>query len=381
MSVPVVFEYLKAMNDRKASDLYITVGFPATLRIENELYHIDDRIMTPDNVAEVLSSILTSRQKREYESTMELNTSLDMGQFGRFRINVLRQRQSPALVIRRIISVIPSFTELRLPKILENLAMEQRGFILLTGMTGSGKTTTLATMINYRNMTAPGHIVTIEDPIEFFHEHKRCVVTQREVGVDTESYAVALKNALRQRPDVILVGEIRDREVMEQALLSAETGHLCLATIHTNNAYQAIERVVNLFPEDYANQVRLNLSINLKAIVSQRLVPSVDGSSVPAMEIMLNQGLVRELILKGEIAKIKDVMEQNVSTGMCTFDQSLLSLYKSGLITEETALMHCDRASDLKIKIQQHKMNAKKNTDRGGDAMQNLDTSIIKLRD
>ncbi len=381
MNVPIIFDFLKAMNDRKASDLYITVGFPATLRIENELYHLGNQPMSGDNVTEILNTILTSRQKREYETSMELNTSLDMGQFGRFRINVLRQRQSPALVIRRIISVIPSFQDLKLPKILEDLSMEKRGLILLTGMTGSGKTTTLAAMINHRNMSAPGHIVTIEDPIEFFHEHKRCVVTQREVGVDTESYAVALKNALRQRPDVILVGEIRDREVMEQALTSAETGHLCLATIHTNNSYQAIERVVNLFPEDYGNQVRLNLSINLKAIVSQRLVPSIDGGSVPAMEIMLNQGLVRELILKGEISKIKDVMEQNATLGMCSFDQSLLKLYSNGLIAEETVIAQSDRASDIKIKLQQIKLKSKKVTGGKEDVMHAMDTSVISLKD
>jgi twitching motility protein PilU len=381
LNVPIIFDFLKAMNDRKASDLYITVGFPATLRIENELYHLGNQPMSGDNVTEILNTILTSRQKREYETSMELNTSLDMGQFGRFRINVLRQRQSPALVIRRIISVIPSFQDLKLPKILEDLSMEKRGLILLTGMTGSGKTTTLAAMINHRNMSAPGHIVTIEDPIEFFHEHKRCVVTQREVGVDTESYAVALKNALRQRPDVILVGEIRDREVMEQALTSAETGHLCLATIHTNNSYQAIERVVNLFPEDYGNQVRLNLSINLKAIVSQRLVPSIDGGSVPAMEIMLNQGLVRELILKGEISKIKDVMEQNATLGMCSFDQSLLKLYSNGLIAEETVIAQSDRASDIKIKLQQIKLKSKKVTGGKEDVMHAMDTSVISLKD
>ncbi|MCC7304806.1 MAG: PilT/PilU family type 4a pilus ATPase, partial [Alphaproteobacteria bacterium] len=348
------------MTEHSASDLYLTVGFPATLRTENNLMAISHHKLVPEDINDILNAILTSRQKREYESSLELNTSLDMGQHGRFRVNVLRQRQSPAVVIRRIISKIPSFADLRLPGILEKLAMEKRGLVLITGMTGSGKSTTLASMVDFRNTSQEGHIITIEDPIEFFHEHKKSVITQREVGVDTESYAIALKNALRQRPDVILVGEIRDREVMEQALTSAETGHLCLATIHTNNAYQAIERIVNFFPEDYSQQVRLNLSANLKAIVSQRLIPSLQGGLVPALEVMLNQGLVRELILKGEIAKIREVMEQNNSLGMFSFDQSLCQLYAEGLISEDTAVSHSDRSSDMKIKLQQVKLSDKK---------------------
>ena len=320
-----------------------------------------------------------SLKMRQFENEMELNTSMDMGDKGRFRVNVLKQRQVPALVIRRIISKIPSFEDLKLPSILSKLAMEKRGLVLITGITGSGKSTTLASMVDYRNKNAAGHIITIEDPIEYFHEHNQAVVTQREVGVDTESYAIAMKNALRQRPDVILVGEIRDREVMEQALTITETGHLCLATIHTNNAYQAIERVVNLFPEELSGQIRLNLAMNLKAIISQRLIPGKTEELVPAVEIMLNQGLVRELILKGEITKIKDVMEQNNSLGMCTFDQSLLALYKEGLITEETAMTNSDRPSDLKIRIQQTKL-APENAEMG-EGLVSVDTSRIKFGD
>lgn len=378
MSVPAIFNYLIAMNEKGGTDLYLTVGCAPTLRIEHELAHLGDVPLNQDDINEILNTILTSRQKREFDANMELNASLDMGQHGRFRINALRQRQSPAIVIRRIVSKIPSFHDLRLPALLEQLAMEKRGLILLTGMTGSGKSTSLAAMVDYRNEHDVGHIITIEDPIEFFHEHKKCVVTQREVGVDTESFATALKNALRQRPDVILVGEIRDRDVMEQALTSAETGHLCLATIHTSNSYQAIERIVNLFPEDYSSQIRLNLSMNLKAIISQRLLPCVEGGLVPAVEIMLNQGLVRELILKGEIAKVKDVMEQNVNLGMCTFDQSLMNLYQEGLISEQTAIANSDRPSDIKIRIQQAKMKGEK---KGVSALQNLDTSIMSLKD
>ncbi|MCE7886330.1 MAG: PilT/PilU family type 4a pilus ATPase [Alphaproteobacteria bacterium PRO2] len=367
------------MNDHKASDLYLTVNHPPTLRTEKGFITLDKKPMTHDDINNILNTVLTARQKRDYESQMELNTSLDMGRYGRFRLNALRQRQFPALVIRRIISKIPTFADLRLPKILEKLSMDKRGLVLLTGMTGSGKSTTLAAMVDYRNMQEEGHIITIEDPIEYYHEHKKSVVTQREVGVDTESYAIALKNALRQRPDVILVGEIRDREVMEQALTSAETGHLCLATIHTANSYQAIERIVNFFPEDYASQIRLNLSVNLKAIVSQRLVPSIEGGMVPAIEVMLNQGHVRELILKGEINKIKDVMEQNSTLGMCSFDQSFLQLYQQGLITEEVAMLNSDKQADLKVKLQQIKLSGKKGS--GREALKTFDTSVISLKD
>ena len=379
MSAPVIFNYLNAMNDHKASDLYLTVNHTPTLRTENGFVPLDKKPLTHDDINDILNTVLTARQKRDYETQMELNTSLDMGRYGRFRLNALRQRQFPALVIRRIISKIPSFADLRLPKILETLSMEKRGLVLLTGMTGSGKSTTLAAMIDYRNLREEGHIITIEDPIEYYHEHKKSVVTQREVGVDTESYAVALKNALRQRPDVILVGEIRDREVMEQALTAAETGHLCLATIHTTNSYQAIERIVNFFPEDYASQIRLNLSVNLKAIISQRLLPAAAGGMVPAIEVMLNQGLVRDLILKGEITKIKDVMEQNVTIGMCSFDQSFLNLYQQGLITEDIALANSDKQADMKVKLQQIKHYMKKTG--GRDALRSFDTSVISLND
>ncbi len=381
MNAPVILNYLTSMSEHGASDIYLTVGYPPTMRVEDELVHINETKLTIDDISEILNAILTSRQKRDYETSMELNTALDMGEHGRFRINVLRQRGSPGLVIRRIISKIPSFAELRLPRILEELAMEKRGLVLISGITGSGKTTTLASMIDYRNENSQGHIITIEDPIEYFHKHKKSVTTQREVGVDTESYAVALKNALRQRPDVILVGEIRDREVMEQALMSAETGHLCLSTIHTTNAYQAIERIVNLFPDDYAGQIRLNLSMNLKAIISQRLIPSVEGSLVPAVEVLLNQGLVRELILKGEITKIHEVMEQNVTIGMCTFDQSLLRLFSDGMISEETVIANSDKPSDVKVKLRQANLKATKDVPAGGDALQMMDTSVISLKD
>ncbi len=375
MTVPYAFQCLTKMNEKGASDLYLSYGFPPTLRIENHLEGINDRPLTEEEINEILSSILTARQQRDFETKMELNTALDMAQYGRFRVNVFKQRQMPGLVIRRIISKIPTLEELRLPHILAELAGERRGLVLLTGMTGSGKSTTLASMLNYRNEREEGHILTIEDPIEYYHEHKKSVVTQREVGVDTESYNTALKNALRQRPDVILIGEIRDREVMEQALTIAETGHLCLATLHTNNAYQAIERIVNFFPEEFHNQTRLNLSMNLKAIISQRLLPSLKGGLVPALEILINQALVREQIQKGDYEKIPEVMEQNKAIGMCTFDLSLLDLYKRGDITEETAITQSDKSSDMAVKIRQAKLGGK------SGSLRDMDTSNLKISD
>lgn len=366
------------MNDKGGSDLYLTVGFPPALRIESRLENLRPDPLTADEVGEVVNAIFTPRQKRDFETKMEINSSLDMGGHGRFRINALWQRQRPALVIRRIISKIPNFSELKLPEQMGKLALLKRGLVLLTGMTGSGKSTTLASMIDYRNQNESGHIVTIEDPIEYFHEHKKSIITQREVGVDTESYTVALKNVLRQRPDVILVGEIRDREVMEQALLIAETGHLCLATLHTTNTYQAIERIVNFFPEEYGHQIRLNLSLNLKAIVSQRLIPGVGRDMELAIEVMLNEGLVKDLINEGKIQKIREIMEQNVSHGMCTFDQSLLELFRQGLIAAETAVTYADMPGDLSIKIRQLALS-KGGEDRG--SFRNLDTSGLTISD
>lgn len=375
MSVTYAFDCLTKMNEMGASDLYLTNGFPPTLRVENHLKQINDKPLDEETINEILSSLLTARQQRDFESKMELNTSLDMGQHGRYRVNVFKQRQVPGLVIRRIISKIPTLEELRLPNLLASLANEQRGLVLVTGMTGSGKSTTLASMLNYRNERVEGHILTVEDPIEYYHEHKKSVVTQREVGVDTETYTLALKNALRQRPDVILIGEIRDQGVMEQALTIAETGHLCLATLHTNNAYQAIERIVNFFPEEFHNQTRLNLSMNLKAIVSQRLIPSLKGGLVPALEILVNQALIREQIQKGDYEKIPEVMEQNTGIGMCTFDQSLLTLFAQGHISEETAITQSDKSSDMAVKIRQFKMG------KSGGGLKEMDTSGLRMSD
>ena len=375
MSVPIIFNYLKEMAERDASDLYLTQGFPPSVRVDDVIVNIASEPLDVKDLNEILGMVLTNRQRREYETEMELNTSLDMGKYGRFRLNVFRQKQTPGLVIRRVKTEIPSFEELQIPALLKDLAMTKRGLILVTGMTGSGKSTTLAAMLNHRNTTKPGHIITIEDPIEYYHEHKKCVVTQREVGVDTEDYAVALKNALRQRPDVVLVGEARDREVMEQALATAETGHLCLSTLHTNNSYQGIERIVNMFPEDRHDQIRASIAMNLRAIISQRLVPTIDGGMTVAMEILINEALIKDLIEQNKVVKIPEVIEQNINMGMCTFDQSLLTLYSRGLISEDVAVAHSDTPNDVRLKIQQMRLG---NQDVG---LTNLDTSRLKISD
>ncbi len=361
------------MIRQMASDLYITVGVPPTLRIDGNLSPLGDQPLQEEDVQAMLNEVLTSRQRREFDSNMELNLAFDMGKEGRFRVNVLRQRQHTGMVIRRITSQIPSFDQLGLPKILETLACEKRGLIMLSGVTASGKSTSLASMIDFRNRTLGGHIITIEDPIEYYHEHKKGVITQREVGIDTNSYQIALKNALRQKPDVILVGEVRDPEVMEQTITAAETGHLCLATIHTNNAAQAIERITNFFPEDRQTQVRIALSLNLRAIIAQRLVRSVTGSMVVVLEILLNEALIKDLILKGDTVKMKEVMANNNHSGMVTFDQSILRLYMEGVISEQTAIMEADIPADMKIKIQMVKIGDK------SKGMPNIDTSKLSL--
>ena len=363
------------MVRRAATDLYLTVGVPPTLRIDNELHPLLEKPLQEEDMQTILGEVLTSRQRREFDTNMELNLAFDMGKEGRFRINVLRQRQHTALVIRRITSLIPSFKDLRLPPLMEKLSEEKRGLILVSGVTSSGKSTSLAAMVDHRNRTLGGHIITIEDPIEYSHEHKTGIVTQREIGIDTSAYSIALKNALRQKPDVILVGEIRDEEVMEQTIAGAETGHLVLATIHTNNASQAIERIINFFPEDRQQQIRIALSMNLRAIIAQRLVRTIKGELVVAIEVLLNEALIKELILKGETGKIREVMASNKPAGMVVFDQSLFQLYTDGLISEETAIIESDIPADMKMRIQQYRLGSKTS----GKSMPGVDTSKLSL--
>jgi twitching motility protein PilU len=369
-----IYIYLNEMVKKEATDIYLTVGVPPTMRVDDQLQTLSDIVMQEDDMQAILNEVLTSRQRREFDSNMELNLAFDMGKEGRFRVNVLRQRQHSAMVIRRITSKIPSFADLKLPKMMESFALEKRGLVLVCGITSSGKSTSLASMIDYRNTMMGGHIITIEDPIEYYHEHKKGIITQREIGIDTNSYTVALKNALRQKPDVILVGEVRDAEVMEQTISAAETGHLCFATIHTNNASQAVERIINFFPEDRQQQIRIALSMNLRAIIAQRLIRSIKGDMVVAIEIMLNEALIKELILKGDTTRIREIMANNTHTGMVVFDQSLLKLFKDGLISEQTAIFEADLPTDMKMKIQQVKMS---DTSKG--PLHEIDTSRLSL--
>ena len=379
MSNTAIYNYLNEMVRREATDIYLTVGVPPTLRIDDKLHPIGQEALQEDDIQAVLMEILTPRQRLEFDTNMELNMALDLGQEGRFRINIMRQRQNPALVIRRITSRIPNFEQLHLPKIMEKLALEKRGLILVCGVTSSGKSTLASALVDYRNTMIGGHIITIEDPVEFYHEHKKAIITQREVGIDTASYSVALKNALRQKPDVILVGEIRYQDVMIQAIAAAETGHTCYATLHTTNATQAIERIVGFFPEERHQQIRIALSMNLRAIIALRLVPAAKGGMVMVPEILLNEALVKELILKGETNKIHEVMANNNTAGMVTFDQSLYGLYKKDIITAQTAIAESDYSADMKIKIQQLKMTDKMNDKSGSPSSIEIDTSRLSL--
>lgn len=348
----VIYDYLKQMAENKASDLYLTVGVPPTMRSNNEFIALSEINLSDEDVEHMMGEVLTNRQRRDFENNLELNIAFDMGEDGRFRINILRQRQHNAMVIRRITSEIPTLEELNLPPLLQRLAMDKRGLILVCGVTSSGKSTSLASMVDYRNQSSPGHIITIEDPVEYYHQHKKSIVTQREVGIDTASYNIALKNALRQKPDVILIGEIRDPEVMEQALSAAETGHLCLATLHTNNTSQAVERIINFFPKDRQQQIRLALAMNLRAVIGQRLVKKKGGGLTLALEVLLNEAFVRELIMSGQTHKIREVLVKNEPVDMKTFDQSLFELYQKGDISEETAIMESDVPGDMRMRLQ-----------------------------
>jgi twitching motility protein PilU len=350
---------LLAMVDRGASDLYLAVESPPILRIEGSNEPVGEEILTPQVTETLANSMMTERQQATFQDKLEMNLAIASERLGRFRINVLRQRGCVGVVIRRIKTEIPSIDDLGLPEIIKSIALSRRGLVLVTGATGSGKSTSLAAMLDYRNEGSSGHILTVEDPIEFVHPHKKCVVTQREVGFDTVSFNEALRNTLRQAPDVILIGEVRDLETMEAAITFAETGHLCLATLHSNNANQAIERVMNFFPAARHPEIYLQLSLNLRAIVSQRLIPGVDGKRVAALEVLVDTPWVKDLIKKAEIDKLKEAMEKSTQEGGQTFDQSLFGLYAEGRITEEQALANADSANNLRIRIKNLEMTMK----------------------
>lgn len=344
--------YMALMVEKKASDLYLTFNAPPCLRINGHLLPIDKTLLTGENTRDIANSIMNERQRKEFETNPEVNIALIDEKLGRFRVNIYRQRNEVALVMRLIPIDIPDPKSLNLPKILTDVIMEKRGLILFVGATGTGKSTSLASLISYRNQVSDHHIVTIEDPIEFAHSHRKSLVSQREVGTDTNSYGEALKSAMRQAPDLILIGEIRTQETMEYALHFAESGHLCLSTLHANNANQALDRILNFFPEAYRKQVLMDLSLNLKAIVSQRLIPSPDKTQrFASFEILLGTPIVSEMIKRGEIDTLRDVMEKSTNVGMMTFDRSLYELFRTGKIDEETALSFADSKNNLRLRM------------------------------
>lgn len=339
------------MKEHDASDLYITVDSPPSYRVNGLVRPAGNRKLEPQETEELALSILSEKQQREFEEKNEMNLGLYYNNLGRFRVNVFRQRSCVGLVIRLIKTKIPSFEELQIPLILRDIALSKRGLVLVVGSTGSGKSTTLAAMIDYRNANQAGHIITVEDPIEYLYEHKKSLITQREIGVDTDTYQQALKNALRQAPDVVLIGEIRDTETMEAAITFAETGHLCLATLHSSNANQTMERIMNFFPVERHKQIYTQLSLNLRSIVSQRLIKTVDGTRIPAVEILLASARIKDLILKGEIENLKEAMEKGSVVGMQTFDAHLFELYKANKITLDEALRNADSVNNLRLKV------------------------------
>jgi twitching motility protein PilU len=360
-----MIDLLRVMVERDASDLYLTVACPPMCRINGEVQPVGEKAFTPEDLEPLARSIMNEKQWKEFNEQMEMNLALSYPQLARFRVNAFRQRGSVGMVIRRIKVEIQSLEQLGLPSILGDISMTKRGLVLLVGGTGTGKSTTLAAMIDYRNSSSAGHIITIEDPIEFVHRHKKSIVNQREVGFDTLSFQQALKNAMRQAPDVILVGEVRETETMEAAITFADTGHLCFATLHGTNANQAFERILNFFSETRHEQILMQLSLNLRAIVSQRLIQTVDDGRAAALEILLDTPRIKDLIKKGAVDTLKDAMEHAIQEGCQTFDQALLVLYKEGKITLDQALINADSANNLRLKI---KMEGLK----GDDATENL---------
>jgi twitching motility protein PilU len=343
--------FFKLMVDKGASDLFFSVGAPPNIKIEGVTSPIGQSAIKSHQMSEIILSIMNDDQQKEFEANMELNMALSLTGVGRFRINLFRQRGEVTMVVRYIKGEIPSIEDLNLPLILKSIVLELRGLVLVVGSTGSGKSTTLASMIDYRNEHHRGHILTIEDPIEYLHKHKKSIVNQREIGIDTISYDNALKNAMREAPDVILIGEIRDRNSMKHAIAYAETGHLCISTLHANNANQTMDRIINFFPEDAKPQVLADLSLNLRAIISLRLIPGIDNQRVAAVEILINSPYISDLIEKGKIDEIKEAMSRGNEQGMQTFDQALLKLYDEGKITKENAIKFADSKNNVGLKI------------------------------
>jgi twitching motility protein PilU len=361
-------QLLKLMVTKGASDLYITADLAPAFRIDGVVHPLQQRPLTPVQSSELANSAMNEKQRATFAKELEMNLALSYPGMGRFRVNIFRQRGNIGMVVRQIRTVIPTIDGLGLPQSFKDIIMAKNGMIIVVGSTGSGKSTSLAAMIDWRNSNQAGHIITIEDPIEFVHEHKKSVVTQREVGTDTLEFEYALKNTLRQAPDVILIGEIRDRKTMEHGLEFAETGHLSLATLHANNANQALDRIINFFPREMHDQVVLNMALNIRAILSQRLVRTIEGRRTLAIEIMLNTPRISDLIKKGDISTIKEAMAEGETYGMQTFDQHLLKLWRDGIIAEEEAIRHADAVNDLRLKIKMAKIDQT-----GGDKSHPLD--------
>ncbi|MGH8715725.1 MAG: PilT/PilU family type 4a pilus ATPase [Burkholderiales bacterium] len=359
-AIKFTHDLLRLMLGKKASDLFLTVGFPPAIKVDGKVTPVSNQTLTPQHTQEFARALMNDRQAQEFEATKECNFAINPPGVGRFRVNAFVQQSRVGLVLRTITTTIPKFEELNLPSVLKDIAMSKRGMVIFVGGTGCGKSTSLAAMVGFRNENSHGHIVTIEDPVEFVHDHKNCIITQREVGVDTENWFSALKNTLRQAPDVILIGEIRERDTMEYAIAFAETGHLAMSTLHANSTNQALDRIINFFPEERRQQLLMDLSLNLRAFVSQRLILRKEGKGrIAAVEVMLNSPLISDLIFKGEVQEIKEIMSRSRELGMQTFDQSLYDLYEAGQISYEDALRNADSVNDLRLKIKLHGAEAK----------------------
>jgi len=353
-------DLLRLMAARNGSDLFLTADFPPAIKVDGKVTRVSPQPLTGQHTLALARSVMNERQASEFERTKECNFAIAPSGVGRFRVNAFMQQGHVGLVMRTIPRSLPTIDALGLPAVMKEIAMTKRGLVIVVGATGSGKSTTLAAMVDHRNENSFGHIITIEDPVEYVHAHKNCIVTQREVGIDTDGWGAALKNTLRQAPDVILMGEIRDRETMDHAVAFAETGHLCITTLHANSANQALDRIVNLFPEERRQQLLMDLSLNLKAIVSQRLLPREEGKGrVAAVEVLLNSPLIADLIFKGEVAEMKDLMKRSREQGMQTFDQALFDLYECNEVTYEDALRNADSVNDLRLQIKLHSHRAR----------------------
>ncbi len=353
-------ELLRLMLSRAGSDLFLTVDYPPAIKVDGKLTKVSPQPLTSQHTIALARAIMNDKQSAEFERTKECNFAIAPQGVGRFRVSAFLQQSHIGLVIRTIPNELPTIDSLNLPQVLKEVSMTKRGLVIIVGATGSGKSTSLAAMLDHRNENSYGHIITIEDPVEFIHSHKNCIVTQREMGLDTDSWSLALKNALRQAPDVVLMGEIRDRETMENAMMFAETGHLCMATLHANSANQALDRIINLFPEERRTQMLMDLSLNLRSLVSQRLLPRQEGRGrVAAVEVLLNTPLVSDLIFKGEVSEIKEIMKRSRELGMQTFEQSLFDLYEANLTTYEDVLRNADSVNDLRLQIKLHSQRAR----------------------